>query len=1122
MNSHFEAVVEAFLREREAGRTPDPQRYLDSFPNLAPALRDYFAGQDLFDRLAPDLAPAAQTRPVAATIPLPVPGERVGGFELIDEVGRGGMGIVYRARQTKLDRVVALKMIRRGQADDAELARFRAEAEAIARLQHPNIVQVFEVGEHDGMPFFALEYCAGGSLEERLRGTTLLPAQAAAVVAGLARAMQAAHQQHVVHRDLKPANVLLAGGNGAAPLDRLTPKVSDFGLARKLDDPGLTQSGVIVGTPSYMAPEQARGRSKEVGPAADVYALGAVLYECLTGRPPFRAATPLDTLLQVIHSDPVPPRQLNPAVPRDLETICLKCLHKEPHRRYAHTAALADDLGRYLDGRPVLARRAGRAERLLRWARRRPAAAGLAAALVLLVAGACVAGWWYQQHQLEETARQARDDARNEYVTQEVTAALDKGKHELKELQQALGRLLPDETHPLSVSVLLSDPNQWQTRLQAARTLYLQAKKLGDSNPDALAAEQKAGLELLGTQVTQAETHFQIAQQLDAIRLEAWTIVDGKFDIGQTRSRYEKVFLEQLHLDMRNGPLPRLVDRTKGSDLRFVLAAALDHWADVTADKDLRLRLLEVARLADPDPWRDQVRNLSTWQNLPKMRELASAVRPARQTPQALFLLQRRLCDKGARQEAVALLRLALVHHPADFWLNFDLGFRTDDLGEQLGCYRAALSIRPRSALAYNNLGWALRQKKDTAGSIACFLKALELDPNYTLAHNNLNGLLRAKGNLDAALQGFRQARKLHPKLAPAFINLGHALHDKKDRDRALACYQMALACDPGCAMAHYNLAIALRDTGNLEGAIQEFKKTIDLDPNYLWARLNLGCALLDKGDKDGAVTCFNEALRWDPKYAPTHFNLANALEAKKDFKAAVASYRDAIAWDPNYAEAHCNLGQTLRNLGQFADALKELKLGHQLGSARPGWPNSEKQWIKTCEELLAQDQKVVAIQQGKARPASAAEQIALGYLCAHYKKQYAAAVIFYAGAFAAPDLAADLTSSHRYHAACAAALAAAGMGEDAGKLDAPAKTKLRQQALSWLQADLQHWQQHAKSGQPAAQQTLLKNLSHWQTDADLAGVCDAKALAQLPDGERQYWQKLWADVARLLQTSKE
>jgi serine/threonine-protein kinase len=231
----------------------------------------------------------------------------VPGYELLAELGRGGMGVVYQARHGKLNRVVALKMILAGShAGAADLARFQTEAEAIARLQHPNIVQVHEVGEHEGKPFFSLEFCAGGSLAQKLNGTPLPAREAAALLETLARAMQAAHDQHIIHRDLKPANVLLTEAG--------VPKITDFGLAKKLDEAGQTHSGAIMGTPSYMAPEQAGGKSGAIGPAADVYALGALLYECLTGRPPFKAATALDTIMQVVSEEPVPPRQLNAKV----------------------------------------------------------------------------------------------------------------------------------------------------------------------------------------------------------------------------------------------------------------------------------------------------------------------------------------------------------------------------------------------------------------------------------------------------------------------------------------------------------------------------------------------------------------------------------------------------------------------------------------------------------------------------------------------------------------------------------------------------------------------------------------------------------------------------------------
>lgn len=297
------------------------------------------------------------------------------GYEILGELGRGGMGVVYKARQLGLKRLCALKMILAGgHAGDADLARFGTEAESIARLQHPHIVTIYEIGQHEGKPFFSMEFCSGGSLECKLNSTPIDSREAAQLVETLAEAMQTAHTAHVIHRDLKPANVLLTADGMA--------KITDFGLAKKLDDVGKTQTGAIMGTPSYMAPEQAEG--KKVGPLADVYALGAILYDCLTGRPPFRAANSLDTILQVIGQDPVPPMQLNAKVPKDLDTVTLKCLNKDPYKRYATAADLADDLRRFVAGEPILARPVGRAERVVKWVRRRPVVSALLAAVVLV------------------------------------------------------------------------------------------------------------------------------------------------------------------------------------------------------------------------------------------------------------------------------------------------------------------------------------------------------------------------------------------------------------------------------------------------------------------------------------------------------------------------------------------------------------------------------------------------------------------------------------------------------------------------------------------------------------------------------------------------------------------
>jgi serine/threonine-protein kinase len=321
--------------------------------------------------------------------PAPEPGApfaaEVAGHEILGVLGRGGMGVVYKARQRGLNRVVALKMVLAAEHAGAEqLARFRAEAEAVARLQHPHIVQVFEVGEVRGHPYFSLEYVEGGSLAQKLNGTPLPPSEAGRLVETLARAVHAAHLRGVVHRDLKPANVLLTAEG--------TPKITDFGLAKRLDvETAHTQSGAILGTPSYMAPEQAEGKVHAVGPTADVYALGAILYELLTGRPPFKAASPLDTVLQVLSEEPVPVRRLQPKVPRDLETVCLTCLRKEPAKRYATALDLADDLHRWLAGEPIRARPTPAWEQAVKWARRRPAAAALLAVVAAAGVGLVLA-----------------------------------------------------------------------------------------------------------------------------------------------------------------------------------------------------------------------------------------------------------------------------------------------------------------------------------------------------------------------------------------------------------------------------------------------------------------------------------------------------------------------------------------------------------------------------------------------------------------------------------------------------------------------------------------------------------------------------------------------------------
>jgi predicted Ser/Thr protein kinase len=384
-------------RRRRRGERLDPEQYRERFPEQVELIASLCAAE-----AAPTYVDKPSPRPVAtwaglqhALLGRDGSGPRltlpaVPGYTIERELGRGGMGVVYLARQALLGRPCALKMILVGaHAGSEATTRFLAEAQAIAKLHHPNVVQVYHVGEADGLPYLEMEYLAGGSLDLAVRdGTPWLADRAARLVEPLAQAVAEAHRRGIVHRDLKPANILLCADG--------TPKVADFGLARTLDsESGLTRTEAVIGSPSYMAPEQAEGRARQAGPAADVYALGAILYHLLTGRPPFKAATVEETLEQVKRADPVLPSRLEPGLPRDIETICLTCLLKEPARRYPSADALAEDLGRFVRAEPIAARPSGWDERVRRWCRRNPRFAAMSAVagllLVVLAVGSAVA-----------------------------------------------------------------------------------------------------------------------------------------------------------------------------------------------------------------------------------------------------------------------------------------------------------------------------------------------------------------------------------------------------------------------------------------------------------------------------------------------------------------------------------------------------------------------------------------------------------------------------------------------------------------------------------------------------------------------------------------------------------
>jgi tetratricopeptide (TPR) repeat protein len=457
------------------GDDPTPESLYGADHSLLEELRVLIGRQKrLYARLGLVKTPMVEVG-AAPLSPTSIPG-----YEILAEIGRGGMGLVYRALDLRLGRIVAIKTIAQGEfATMEQRERFRAEAQAVARLHHPNIITIHAIDEHDHRPYLSLEFAAGGSLAQRLAEKPMAPREAADMLETLARAVYAAHQAGVVHRDLKPSNVFLTAEG--------TPKIADFGLAKLLDsDSGRTLSGQIVGTPSYMAPEQAEGHSKRVGPAADVYALGAILYHALTGRPPFLGESPLETIRMATSTDAVSLRRLRPEVPRDLETICLKCLAKEPTKRYGSTAALADDLRRFLDGRSIAARPVGPVGRLWRWGRRNPM---LAATTVALVAGfalgtpAFLVLWLHARSEQAraESQRSLAETARNQmFIAVNAILLTDQSPLQIEELRPYREGLI-DKGLGIAQDMLgqlRGDPRGEQLRAEAlmARAMLLAEK----------------------------------------------------------------------------------------------------------------------------------------------------------------------------------------------------------------------------------------------------------------------------------------------------------------------------------------------------------------------------------------------------------------------------------------------------------------------------------------------------------------------------------------------------------------------------------------------------------------------------------------------------------------------
>jgi serine/threonine-protein kinase len=862
---------ESTLDAVDVGRGPNPQEVKESGDKPGAARDDdteEAAGLDEWvdintSRTDAGAGDAGQASPDPGAA-LPARWPVVRGYHILEWLGEGGMGVVYKARHLGLNRTVALKMIRGGsQARADSFVRFRAEAETVGRLRHPNIIQIYDIGEAGGLPFVALELLDGGSLADRLGGNPQTGRQAAELMVTLAAAVRVAHEAGIIHRDLKPANVLYTS-DGVA-------RITDFGLAKRIDsDDGQTQSGQIIGSPSYMAPEQALGHSRDVGPAADVYALGAILYEMLTGRPPFKGATPMETVRQVIDDDPVTPSRLVPRVSRDLETICLKCLHKEPERRYASAAALVDDLNRFREGRPIRARPQSPAGRLWRWARRKPTTVGLLAALLALFILTVGGGLWLERQQVERQWR----------AREAVEAAL-----------AQLPGLRREGRWPEAEAVLA----QGRSRLDEARSDDLRRR------------------------LARADDDLRLAAALERIRLTP-AMEASRFDYRGMAEAYTRAF-EHAGLDIM-GDEEAVAARIGASDLRPQLVMALDHWAyvaDALGDRRLMARLLGLAQRIDPDPrWGDRFRAPTLWGDEEALRRLAAEAqeRLAREAPESgpptplVTLVAKKLGQKNGQAEP--LLRAARGRHPDDFWLNYALGeaLRERKPAESVGFYRAALATRPTVAGVQFEVGMALWRQGQVDDALAEFRRAVELDPKWAPVRYQLGMCWQVIGRLEEALAEYRRVIDLdpgaglgHETLAEALLRSGRFTEARTAIRRALDVLPAEQPSRPALRekleLCERMLALDARRPALLEGK----------DRPAAAEQLDLARLCQDHGRPQAAAGLYAAAFASRPA-------LADDLETGDRYHAACAAVRAAADGGPDAARLDGPQRAALRGQG--------------------------------------------------------------------------------------------------------------------------------------------------------------------------------------------------------------
>ena len=817
-------------------------------------------------------------------------------YEILGELGRGGMGIVYKALHRRLNRLVALKMIRGGvHADDIQLARFKIEAEAVAALRHPNILQIYEIGDSDGLPYVALELLEGGSLADRVRGTSLAPRKAAEWMVPMALAMDAAHRAGIVHRDLKSVNILFTADG--------VPKITDFGLAKRLEmDEGQTHTGQVMGTPSYMAPEQARGDTKTVGPPADIYALGAILYEMLTGRPPFKGISAMDTVKQVIEVEPLAPSRVQFRVPRDLETICLKCLQKEARKRYDTAKELADDLNRYLAGEPIRARRTPPIERSVKWLKRHPTHATLLAVATVGVFACASTGVWYWNHSraLERMAAkheaQLREETADDLIHAQDAVAkkdLNQGKAVLKARKSILER---------------------ENILGLAGLYDRTSQKLGEIDRALEADRGRQADESAKEEVRNRYRRFLERRKETLFRDTQFTGLMLPANLDLTRKSGEEalaVFARQGNSgDWTLDGLPASLSTEQQAEVKEGCYELLLVMAESLASQgpehvDSAMKALDSAHRLRPGQSRAfHMRKASCLahkgDHAGEARELAEAQRVHPETAFDYFLSGQQEYKRNRLPEAIQDFEIALRQNPDHFWAK---------------CLQAICYIKIH--------------RHEAAKS--CLNDCVQTDPNFAWLY-----LLRgfASGQLGAKFLGLV---KSSPGREAALTTSAEFEFGEAEADFHKALERLKITPDADLQyVLLVNRGLVRFERGRPDQAAADYQEAVSLKKDPFLAHAELAHVYERQGKTDLAIEQFTRAIAQKPQWSPLYRGRAAVLDANGANDAALraralADLESAIAYekadDPVLAQDHTNRGKLLYRDDRFVDALEESKL---------------------------------------------------------------------------------------------------------------------------------------------------------------------------------------------------